>query len=395
MNSWQNWKGSSGLKERCKIRHKDQMKPTSQLDTKFMREALRLARKGLGRTSPNPAVGAVIVRNDNIIARAYHRGAGLPHAEAEVLTKLGGKASGDTLYVTLEPCTHYGRTPPCTEAILRSGLARVVVGMEDPNPDVSGGGCEVLRKNGVEVETCVLEKECLRLNEAFVKFVTSRRPFIIVKSALTIDGWTATITGHSKWITNDKSRQFVHRLRDRVDAVMVGIGTVLADDPFLTTRLKHGRCKDPLRIVVDTNLKTPLNAKILNHNPSTKTLVAVGPDVASEDRARFEEKGASILICPIRDGRINLGALMDILAEMSVTSLLVEGGASIIGSLLRERLVDKFYIFRAPKILGGDDGVPMAAGPGPKRMNQCLALKDIQVRRFGQDILTVGYPDYQ
>jgi len=364
-----------------------------EIDIKFMREALRQARKGLGRTSPNPVVGAVIVRDGFVIAKAYHKRAGLPHAEPEALTKLGGKAPGDTLYVTLEPCNHHGRTPPCTEAILKSGLKRVVVGMKDPNPDVSGGGCEFLRKNGIEVKTGVLETECRLLNEVFLKYVISKRPFVIAKSAITLDGWTATATGHSKWITNDKSRQFVHRLRDRVDAVMVGIGTVLNDDPRLTTRLGSGRGRDPLRIVVDTHLRTPLNATILNHDSPADTLIALGPGVSSGLLSKFKKKGVSTLVCPTKAGRIDLAGLMDILAERVVTSILVEGGSTVIGSMLRERLIDKFFIFEAPKILGGDDGVPMAAGPGPKKMDRCLGLKDIQVRRFGEDILITGYPD--
>jgi diaminohydroxyphosphoribosylaminopyrimidine deaminase/5-amino-6-(5-phosphoribosylamino)uracil reductase len=313
----------------------------------------------------------------------------------EALSKIGEKASGETLYVTLEPCNHYGRTPPCTEAILKSGLKRVVVGMKDPNPDVSGGGCEFLSDNGIVVKSGVLEKDCRQVNEAYIKFVTTRSPFVIVKSALTIDGWTATAQGHSKWITSEESRQFVHGLRDRVDAVMVGIGTILADDPLLTTRLKRGRGKDPLRVVVDTHLKIPLNAKILNNTSSARTLLAVGTDVKPDDQEMFQRKGVSTLICPTSNGMIDLGALMGILGEMSVNSLLVEGGASIIGSMLREKLVDKFYIFKAPKLLGGDDGIPMAAGAGPKKIDQCLALKDLQVRRFRDDILIVGYPDYQ
>ncbi|MBK5100535.1 MAG: bifunctional diaminohydroxyphosphoribosylaminopyrimidine deaminase/5-amino-6-(5-phosphoribosylamino)uracil reductase RibD, partial [Desulfobacteraceae bacterium] len=238
------------------------------------------------------------------------------------------------------------------------------------------------------------ETECRQINEAFLKFVTSRRPFVIVKSALTLDGWTATATGHSQWITNDKSRQFVHRLRDQVDGVMVGVGTVLADDPLLTARLRRGRGRNPLRIVADTHLRTPVNARILHQDSPSNTLIAVSADVPAEERRRFQREGVSILTCPTRGEMIDLGALMDILGTMSVTSLLVEGGASIIGSMLRERLIDKFFIFNSTKILGGDDGIPMAAGPGPKRIDQCLALKDIQTRRFGDDILIVGYPDY-
>jgi diaminohydroxyphosphoribosylaminopyrimidine deaminase/5-amino-6-(5-phosphoribosylamino)uracil reductase len=364
------------------------------MDVKFMREALRQARKGLGRTSPNPAVGAVIVRKGRILAKGYHRRAGLAHAEVEALSQLGGRADRGTLYVTLEPCNHYGKTPPCTEAILRGGIKRVVVGMNDPNPRVSGGGNEFLRKKGIDVTTGVLETDCRRLNEAFIKFVASGRPFVIIKSALTLDGWTATSGGHSKWITNEKSRRFVHRLRDQVDAVLVGIGTLLADNPLLTVRLNRTGNRDPLRIIVDTHLRTPLDAKILNQESSSDTLIVVGSQVTGREQKRFQKQGVSTLVCPMKAGMIDLAALMGILGNMSVTSLLVEGGSLITGSMLRERLVDKFYIFKAPKVLGGGDGIPMAAGPGPKKMDQCPVLKDIRVRRFDDDTLIVGYPEY-
>ncbi len=359
-----------------------------------MKEALRQAFKGLGRTSPNPAVGAVIVRDGEIISSGYHHKAGLPHAEVEALNKLGDRAENSTLYVTLEPCNHHGRTPPCTEAIVKSGIKRVVIGMDDPNPDVEGGGCKFLEEHGVSTTIGVLEKECRRLNEAFLKFITLRRPFVILKSALTIDGLTATNKGHSKWITGKKSRRFVHGLRDRVDAVMVGVGTVLADDPLLTARLSRGRGKDPLRIILDTHLKTPANARILNHDSAADTLIAVGPDVPTEELKKFRKKGVLTLLCPVKSHRIDLNALMDILGEMTITSLLVEGGATIAGSLLREKLIDKFYIFRAPKIFGGSNGIPMATGPGPENMDQCLGLKDTRIRQFEEDILTIGYPDY-
>ncbi len=364
-------------------------------DSKFMREALRQARKGLGRTSPNPVVGAVIVKEGKIVARGYHHRAGLPHAEVEALSKLGGQAPGATLYVTLEPCNHFGRTPPCTEAILRSGVQRVVVGMRDPNTEVSGGGSEFLRTNGVEVDAGVMESECRRLNEAYLKFLFHRRPFVIVKSALTIDGWSATATGDSKWITNEGSRHFVHGLRNQVDALMVGVGTVLADDPSLTTRLKGRRGRDPLRIVVDTNLRIPLDAKVLDHKSTAQTLIVTGAHTPPEKLERYQKKGVSLLTCPLKGERIDLGALMDILGERSVMTLLVEGGASIIGSMLRERLIDKFFIFTAPKLLGGDDGISMASGPGARTMDDCLGLRDLEMRRFGGDILTVGYPDYR
>jgi diaminohydroxyphosphoribosylaminopyrimidine deaminase/5-amino-6-(5-phosphoribosylamino)uracil reductase len=364
------------------------------MDARFMREALRQARKGLGRTSPNPAVGAVIVKDGVQISAGYHKKAGLPHAEIEALKRLGGKAPGCTIYITLEPCNHYGRTPPCTEAILASGINRVVVGMMDANPDVPGRGCQFLRDHGIEVKAGVLEEECRILNEVFVKFITTKKPFLIAKSAITLDGWTGTSTGQSKWITNEKSRQYVHRLRAQADAVLVGVGTVLADDPELTVRIKHSREKGPLRVIVDTHLRTPLNARALNRMAPSDTLISVGPDVPRDRLLMHEEAGSKVLVCPVKDGRIDLTALMDILAGRSITSILVEGGASIIGSMLRKGVIDKYYIFLAPKILGGGNGIPMAAGTGPETMGGCIGLKNIQIKRFGGDIMLVGYPPY-
>ncbi len=357
--------------------------------------ALREARKGLGRTSPNPAVGAVIVKNGQVVSKGFHRKAGSAHAEVEALKALGGKAPGCTMYVTLEPCHHHGRTPPCTHAVLKSGISRVVVGMKDPNPHVSGGGCEFLRKNKVKVTLGVLEAECRLLNEAFIKHVLSRRPFVIAKSAMTLDGWTATATGHSRWITNEKSRRFVHRLRNQVDAIMVGVGTIIADNPRLNTRMGPGKGKDPMRIVVDTHLRTPLNAGILALDSTSDTIIVVGNHVPDFEKEKFTRKGVLILACPTRDNRIDLTALMGVLADKSVCSILLEGGASVMGSMIRERLIDKFYIFKGARILGGNDGVPMAKGEGPSEMDRCVVLKDVRFRRFGDDFLTVGYPEYK
>lgn len=367
----------------------------SDLDKKFMKAALWQAKKGLGRTSPNPVVGAVIVLGKKIIATGYHRQAGMPHAEIEALTKLGESgARGATLYVTLEPCNHHGRTPPCTEAILKSGLRRVVIGMKDPNPHVAGCGCEFLRDRGIQVVTGVLEKQCQRLNEAFIKFISANRPFVISKSALTLDGWTATSTGHSKWITSKKSRDFVHRLRDQVDAVMVGIGTVLTDDPRLTTRLEKKSAKDPKRIILDTNLRTPITAKIVNHDSSEDTYLVVDEKLSMDRRSSFLKKGIKLILNPTKNGRIDLPVLLDHLAQISVSSLLVEGGANILGSFIKENMIDKFYIFKSPKILGGDDGIPLAAGHGAKKMDESISLTDLNCQRFGDDILITGYPVY-
>jgi diaminohydroxyphosphoribosylaminopyrimidine deaminase/5-amino-6-(5-phosphoribosylamino)uracil reductase len=362
-------------------------------DEKFMKEALRQARKGVGRTSPNPAVGAVLVRRGKVIASGYHKRAGAPHAEVEVLSKVKAR-KGDTLYVTLEPCHHHGRTPPCTEAVLRSGLKRVVVGMKDPNPNVRGGGCEVLARKGVEVRVGVLEKECRRLNEWFLKYVTTGRPFVMAKTALTLDGWTATATGHSQWVTSERARRFGHRLRDQVDGIMVGIGTVVADDPLLTTRLRHRAGRDPVRIVVDTRLKIPESARVLHADSEAECLLAVGEEVSGKRLEAVRKRGVSTLICPTKAGKLDLASLMKRLGNRSITSVLLEGGATLMGAMIREKLVDKFFVFKAPKILGGDDGIPMAAGPGPQRMDGSLCLKDVEIRRLGEDFLVTGYPDY-
>lgn len=362
---------------------------------KFMKAALGFARKGLGKTSPNPAVGAVIARRGQVVAAGFHRKAGGAHAEVEALNQLRGKARrGDTLYVTLEPCNHYGRTPPCTQAILEKGIRKVVVGMRDPNPHVTGGGCDYLSGQGVEVVTGVLEEECRRLNEWFVTYVTKGRPFVIAKTALTLDGWTATSTGHSRWVTNEQSREWVHRLRHQVDGILVGVGTVMADDPLLNTRLKKGRGKDPVRIIVDTHLRIPVNARVLAHPHGSETLIAVSEDVPSRRIERLKTKGISFLVCPKKEGRIDLIALMDMLGKRSITSVLLEGGATLMGAMIREKLVDKFCIFKAPKILGGSDGRPMALGQGPSKMDQSIVLKDIRIKRFGDDLLIVGYPEY-
>ena len=267
--------------------------------------------------------------------------------------------------------------------------------MRDPNPLVTGGGCEFLEKKGIEVVTGILKDECIRLNEAFIKFVSTDRPFIMAKSAITLDGWTATSTQHSQWITNEKSRGFVHRLRDRVDAVMMGIGTVLADDPSMTTRFKVKEGKDPIRIVVDTNFRTPPDAKVMQNNSAAHTLIATGMD----GNHRFQQSGphphgVENLVCPTDAGKIDLAALMEKLGQMAITSVLVEGGSMILGAMIRAKLIDKFYVFIAPRILGGGDGVPMAAGFGPKTMEEALKLHNVKVRRFGHDVLISGYPDY-
>jgi diaminohydroxyphosphoribosylaminopyrimidine deaminase/5-amino-6-(5-phosphoribosylamino)uracil reductase len=365
----------------------------TETDIKYMKLAIKEAKKGLGRTAPNPSVGAVIVKEGKVLAGGYHHRAGMPHAEVDAFGKIGNRAPGGTLYVTLEPCNHFGKTPPCTELILKSGVEKVVVGMRDPNPLVTGGGCEYLEKKGLEVVTGILKDECFALNESFVKFISTGRPFLFAKSAITLDGWTATSTRHSQWITNEKSRRFVHKLRDRVDAVMMGIGTVLADDPAMTARFKVKQGKDPIRIVLDTNFRTPLDAKVMRNQSSAKTIIATSVDGNRSFRdSGPHPKGVETLVCPTAAGKIDLPVLMEKLGEMSISSVLLEGGSMILGAMLRARLIDKFYVFIAPKILGGGDGIPMVAGSGPETMEESLKLQNIKVRRFGDDVLISGYP---
>jgi len=364
-------------------------------DIVFMKEALREARKGIGFTSPNPMVGAVIVRDGMILSRGYHKRAGEPHAEVDALSKVEGRAKGSTLYVNLEPCNHHGRTPPCTEAILAAGLKRVVVGMRDPNPDVKGKGCEYLESRGVEVTEGVLGDEARELNEVFIKYSLTRRPFVILKSALTLDGWTASSTGHARWVTNERSRSYVHKLRAMVDGVLVGVGTVIADDPMLTVRTEGRSNKNPVRIIADSSLRTSLASKIVMDLSKARTIIAVGSGVDEKKVEKLKAHGVEILICPLRGGRIDLPALMDLLGGISVTSLLVEGGAQIAGSFLREGLVDKLCVFLAPKLLGGGDGIPMAEGPGAQNMGECINLSKVKVKKMAGDIMITGYPDYR
>jgi diaminohydroxyphosphoribosylaminopyrimidine deaminase/5-amino-6-(5-phosphoribosylamino)uracil reductase len=357
----------------------------------MMKRALTLARRGVGKTSPNPAVGCVVVQNNEIVGEGWHRKAGTPHAEVHALLMAGERARGAEIFVTLEPCDHYGKTPPCTEALIRAGVARVFVGMTDPNPLVSGKGMATLRSAGIEVECGILEQDCRELNEPFIKHMTTGMPFVILKCAMTLDGKTATESGDSKWITSDNSRRYVHRLRAMVDAVMVGVGTVLADDPQLTCRMGV-RGRDPLRVIVDSRLRTPLSAALFNMNSPAKTILAtIEPD--SSRRGALEDAGAEILACRESDGRVDLEDLLGKLGARGVQSVLLEGGRELAGSALRSGIIDKFLLFYAPKLLGTEGGLGLCGGAGPDRMADAFRLRDVTVRRFGEDILVTGYPE--
>lgn len=351
---------------------------------------MTLARRGTGKTSPNPAVGCVIVQDGVVVGEGWHRKAGTPHAEVHALRQAGERARGADVYVTLEPCSHFGKTPPCADALVDAGVGRVFVGMVDPNPKVSGRGIERLRSAGIEVVIGMLEAECRRLNEPFIKHVTTGLPYVILKAAMTMDGKTATSKGDSRWITNEKSRQYVHRLRSTVDAILVGVGTVLADDPQLTARIARGR--DPLRVVVDSSLRIPAGARMLCQKSSAGTVIAT----VSEDRdriAQLESAGAEVLRCRAEQGRVDLRDLLARLGARGVQSILLEGGSELAGEALRAGLIDKCVLFFAPKFLGGADGLGLFGGPSAARMNGCRRLKDISVRRFGSDVMIEAYPE--
>ena len=362
-------------------------------DRHFMNMALDLAAKGQGYTSPNPMVGAVVVNDGQIVGRGYHKVAGGSHAEVNALDAAGEYAKGATLYVTLEPCNHTGRTPPCTRKILELGVARVVAAMKDPNRNVAGGGAEFLEQNGVRVTTGVCEVEARKLNEAFVKFARTGRPFVMAKCAATLDGRIATRTGDSKWVTGETARRFVHQLRHRTDAIMVGINTIRNDDPSLTTRLSGSQGSDPVRVILDTHLSISPDARVLRQ-PSTKpTILVAGPPVAEYKRRALEKSGAQVLEVALKNELIDMNALMEQLGAMELTSLLIEGGGRVLASAFKLAVVDKVLFFYAPKILGGDDGVPICSGPGAVLMDECIRINDIDVHRLGDDVLIEGYVD--
>jgi diaminohydroxyphosphoribosylaminopyrimidine deaminase/5-amino-6-(5-phosphoribosylamino)uracil reductase len=361
------------------------------VDEQFMREALALAAQARGRTSPNPMVGSVAVKDGRVIGRGYHVKAGAPHGEVMALDDAGAGAKGATLYVTLEPCCHYGRTPPCTKAIIAAGIRRVVAAMRDPNPLVSGKGLEELRQSGIEVTLPVLEAEAAALNEVFIKYITTKRPFVLLKVAASLDGKIATVAGESRWITNERSRLLVHQLRDQLDAVMVGINTVLRDDPLLTTRLPGGGGRDPMRIILDSRLRLPCEARVLTASPTASTLIATTPEAPREKRLRLEAAGAKILIVEGSGPRVPLGLLMDQLGTMPVTSILLEGGGELHSSALRAGIVDKVLYFVAPKLIGGRSAPPAIGGEGFARLEEAVTLERMQVKQLEDDLLIEGY----
>ncbi|MDR7865645.1 MAG: bifunctional diaminohydroxyphosphoribosylaminopyrimidine deaminase/5-amino-6-(5-phosphoribosylamino)uracil reductase RibD [Sporomusaceae bacterium] len=360
-------------------------------DIAYMRKALEIARRACGRTSPNPLVGALVVKDGRVVGEGCHLCAGTPHAEVHALAAAGEAARGATVYVTLEPCCHFGRTGPCADALIAAGVKKVVAAMTDPNPKVCGQGLDRLRAAGVEVVEGVLAAEAARLNEAFLKWVTTGMPFGVMKTAMTLDGKIATRSGLSKWITGPAARERVHRLRDECDAILVGVGTVLADDPELTARLPEGGGKNPLRIVVDSAARTPLTAKVVADGLAP-TIIAVTEAAPAGHVAALKAAGAEVLVLPRGATGVDLRALWRVLGERKLTSVLVEGGAAVNAAALAANVIDKIYAFVAPKIFGGAAAPGPVGGAGADAVDGALLLEDMSAEAVDGDILITAYP---
>ena len=357
-------------------------------DETWMKRALRLAEKGKGRTSSNPMVGAVLVKKGKVVGEGYHARAGEAHGEIVALREAGREAKGSTLYINLEPCTHHGKTPPCVPAVIGAGVRKVMIGMVDPNPLVKGKGVSTLRKAGIDVHVGTCEKECKTLNEAFCKYIIKREPFVILKVAATLDGKMATRNGESKWISSEASRRLVHRLRNEVDAVLVGVDTVLVDDPFLTARIRGGR--DPYRIILDSQLRIPEESKVIGAPPS-RTLVATTEMAPRDKIERLERRGVRVLVLGSREGRVDLKAFVRELGTMGFMSLLVEGGSQINGAFLDEGLIDKFLFFLSPRVMGDSQALGIFGGKGAEQISQSTPIRELSVKKIGGDLLIQGY----
>jgi diaminohydroxyphosphoribosylaminopyrimidine deaminase / 5-amino-6-(5-phosphoribosylamino)uracil reductase len=355
-------------------------------DRRFMARALELAERGRGLTSPNPMVGAVVVVGAEIVGAGAHLAAGTRHAEVEALDAAGARARGATLYVTLEPCAHQGRTPPCAPAVIAAGVRRVVIAVEDPDPRVSGRGVAWLRSAGIAVEVGVHAEEAARQNRVFLTAVGAGRPHVTLKVAASLDGRIADGAGESRWITGEASRQRAHRLRAESDAIVVGVGTVLRDDPRLDVRLESAWPREPYRIVLDTRARTPTTARLLKAGRPERALIAVGDDAPADAVRRLEDAGATVVRCPAASGRVELHAALAALAAREVRGVLVEGGGIVHGAFADADLVDRVAVFLAPLLLGGREAPSMVAGTG-RALPDAIRLRALEVTRFGDDLL--------
>lgn len=359
----------------------------------YMEHALSLAGLAKGNTSPNPAVGAIIVKDYLVVGMGYTQPAGLNHAEIMALRQAGEKANGATMYVTLEPCCYFGRTPPCTKAIIKAGISEVHIAMLDPNPLVSGNGLKALNEAGIKTFVGDYKKEAYKINEAYIKYVTTGLPFVVAKFAMSLDGKIATRSGNSKWISNEESRKYVHTLRHCADAIMIGVNTVVADDPRLTARGCNGKGgetkKQPLRLIVDSSGRTPENAQLFKQ--PGKTLLAVVEPMDNEKKTRFTRAGVDIIELPGEKGRVDLGQLLKALGEKGIVTVLVEGGSTLFGTLFDSKLVDRVLAFISPIIIGGGHAMTAIGGIGVENVLDALHLEQVETTKFGDGILMSGY----
>lgn len=366
------------------------------LDEMYMRRALDLAGRARGRTCPNPMVGAVVVRRGRVVSEGYHRKAGGPHAEVIALRKAGPKARGATLYVTLEPCSHLDkRTPPCSESMIRHGIKRVVIAMKDPNPKVNGKGMEALRRAGIKVVNGMLRQKAHRLNEVYIKYVTTGLPFVIWKSAMSLDGKISSRPGSVSRISGKRAIREAHRLRNQVDAILVGINTILIDNPRLTTRLPHAGGKDPQRVILDSRLRIPLRARVLTQKSDAGTIIATTRHCPRNRIRALEKLGATVWVLKDRNGRVSFPDLLSRLGRMGITSLLIEGGGEVNASALSSGIVDKLVWFIAPRIIGRPDAVGILPQrnlePGWSGPRDPAWVHDLSIRMIGEDIMLQGY----
>ena len=353
----------------------------------YMSLAMRQARQASGKTFPNPLVGALVVKRGQVIARGYHKKVGLPHAEVVAISLAGRQAKGATLYVTLEPCSHFGHTPPCTDMIISSGIKQVIIGMLDPNPLNNAKGIKILREHGIKVEIGFLEDKLKWMNESFIKYITQKIPYITVKVGQSLDGKIATYRGNSQWITSDRAREYVHRIRDKFDAIMVGVNTILRDNPKLQAMSLSKRLT---KIIVDSHLSIPCQAQALQDPPIIIATLREAPGQETANRDILSLK-AHILEVKAKEGLVNLRDMMKKLARLKITNILVEGGGTLIGSLFDEGLVDKVLFFISPKIIGGKEAISSVMGKGIAHPDKAFRLKRVSLRRIGQDFLIEGY----
>lgn len=360
------------------------------MDEDYMGIALDLAKKGKGKVNPNPLVGAVIVKDGKIIGKGYHERYGKEHAEINAFNSLEENPKDATMYVTLEPCSHYGKTPPCVDKIIENNIRRVVIGSVDDNPLVSGKGIKKLKDAGIEVTVGILEDECKRLNEVFIKYISEKKPFVVLKSAMSLDGKISTYSGESKWITGENSRKEVHKLRNELTGILVGVDTVIKDNPKLTCRLKNGR--NPIRIIVDSTLRIPISSEVIRYDEA-RTIIATTEFADKDKILELEKKEIEVIIAKSKNNRVDLKDLMMKLYELNIDSILLEGGATLNFSALKENIVDKIQIYIALKIIGGEKSKTPVGGQGIEELKKAFKIKDLTSRVVGEDILLEGYID--